>query len=71
MTDDIGDLARELHDVGFAWNHTMPDWVGMRDEDRMWFMERAKRMLTEAEPPRRNPLLGIYSSDLYRRSTWN
>lgn len=51
MTDDIGDLARELHDVAFAWNHTMPDWDSLRDEDRLWFRERAKRMQDGSREP--------------------
>jgi hypothetical protein len=42
-------LARELHEVAFAWNHNMPEWDSLRDEDRQWFTERAGRMLATEE----------------------
>ena len=38
-------LARELHDVAFAWNHNLPPWDGLDDVQREWFTERAAGIL--------------------------
>jgi hypothetical protein len=38
-------LARELHDVAFAWNHSMQPWDGLTEEHRQWFLDRAAGIL--------------------------
>jgi hypothetical protein len=42
---DTEALARELHDVAFAWNNSKQPWDGLTEEQREWFMERAVRLL--------------------------
>jgi hypothetical protein len=40
-------LARELHDITFAFAHTMRPWDGLTQASRDVFMRRARRMIDE------------------------
>jgi hypothetical protein len=47
MNLNVETLARELHDVAFAWNHFLQPWDGMTGEQRQWFLDRAGRIVGE------------------------
>lgn len=47
MSTDTESLARELHDVSFAWSHSMLPFDSMDAEQRQWFTERAERMIAD------------------------
>jgi hypothetical protein len=43
------ELARELHDVAFTWNHSMRPWDSLTPEEQEWFTDRAERILGEGD----------------------
>lgn len=47
---DVERLARELHDVAFAWNHSMQPWEGLTEEQRAWFRHRAACIIHPGTP---------------------
>lgn len=42
---DVETLARNLHDVAFAWNQNLKPWDEVDGEQRKWFRERAASFL--------------------------